>query len=111
MANEDTKLITRRQLLRRTLAAGAAVAGAGYLIGCDSKDDELSCDDASGLSADEQQRRTALQYTDNSPKPDQHCDDCQFYEDRGAGQCGGCTIMPGPVHPKGWCASYAPKQS
>lgn len=110
MADRESKLITRRQLLRRTFAAGAAVAGSSFLLACDSDDGELSCDDVSGLSADEQQQREALQYTDDSPKPDQHCDDCQFYVDKGADQCGECTIMPGPVHPKGWCASYAPQQ-
>jgi hypothetical protein len=111
MADEHGKLITRRQLLRRTMAVGAAVAGSGFLVACDSKDEELSCEDVSGLSADEQQRRTALQYTDATQKPDQRCDNCQFYEDKGADQCGGCTILPGPVHPKGWCASWAAKQT
>jgi hypothetical protein len=109
MAHVGSKLISRRDLLRKTLAVGAAVAGSGALLAC-SKDEGLSCQDVSGLSADEQQRRTALQYTDKTPKPEQTCDNCQFYQAKAADQCGGCTILPGPVHPKGWCASWAAKQ-
>lgn len=111
MARNDS-LITRRQLLRRTLGAGAAIAGSGFLIAaCDEDEEqaaELDCTDVSGLDAQERQTRETLGYTDESPEADQQCKNCRFFEPaESEGACGGCQIMPGPVHPLGWCKSWA----
>lgn len=53
----------------------------------------------------------ALQYTNDSPKPDQNCDGCQLFTatDSSGGKC---QLFPvGLVKVGGWCASWAPRAS
>ena len=51
----------------------------------------------------------ALQYVNESTKPDQNCTNCQFYTP-GEGGVGKCQLFPvGNVAEKGWCASWAKK--
>jgi hypothetical protein len=115
MSDGNSRLISRRDLFKRTAAVGAAAVGTGWaLAACDGGGDgekELSCTDVSGLKSSEIQTRSSLQYVDKSSKPDQNCANCQFYEPKGKNQCGGCTVVPGPIHPKGWCTSWAAKQA
>lgn len=112
MARNDS-LITRRQLLRRTFGAGAAIAGSGFLLAACEEDEQeqaadLDCTDVSGLDDQQRQTRETLAYTDESPEAEQRCNNCRFFEPAGSeGACGGCQIMPGPVHPLGWCKSWA----
>jgi len=53
----------------------------------------------------------ALQYVNESAKPDQKCTDCQFYTpgDGGKGKCQ--LFQKGLVAEGGWCASYVKKAS
>lgn len=102
---------SRRIFLRRVLSVGAAgMAAAGVLAGCGDggggEETAQACD-TSGLSEQEMARREALKYVSQTPKPNQRCDNCQFWQpDQVEGTCGGCQILPGPVHPAGWCSSW-----
>ncbi|MFW6052052.1 MAG: high-potential iron-sulfur protein [Myxococcota bacterium] len=110
MADEKSMIITRRQLMRGTLGVGAAVASSGVLLAaCDDGEEEaeLDCTSTEGLEAQQIQTRQTLEYTDDTPKPDQDCANCRFFESKGETTCGTCTIVPGPIHPKGWCKSWA----
>lgn len=129
---EDEKL-DRREFLRRAGYAGLITVGVGQVgAACDkggsggggsessggseksggSKKgggggDELSCTDTSGLSEDEINLREKHGYVDKTEKPDQRCDNCNLYQKPDKeGTCGGCTLVPGPIHPKGWCEQW-----
>ncbi|MGM0558772.1 MAG: high-potential iron-sulfur protein [Myxococcota bacterium] len=129
----DEKL-NRRDFFRRAAAVGASVAGAGMLLsackdgggaakggdksgggeepaagGDKGGSGELDCTDTSGLTEAEKKTRESLQYVDKSPKDDKFCDNCSLYtKPEKEGECGGCTVVAGPIHPKGYCASWAP---
>ena len=104
-------------------AAGAA--GAGVFVGaCGAEQaseregggDQAAgstgpCSDLSGLTSKEIQKRKALGYVSDSPRPSQVCANCQLWiapEQEGQ-PCGGCILIQGPIHPKGYCNSWAPQ--
>lgn len=99
--------VSRRLALYQGLAFGAAAGSA--LFGAAACKKELSCSDTSGLAAMDVQMRTSLGYVDRSPQPDKRCDNCLHYKAAGENQCGGCAILKGPIHPKGYCNSWAVK--
>jgi hypothetical protein len=112
---------SRRVFLRRALALGAAGAGGGVLLsacggGGDGGDGEsgggesgsggVTCD-TSGLTQEEKKQRQRFQYVAQTEKPNERCNNCQFWKpDQVEGECGGCQLFPGPVNPKGWCNSW-----
>jgi uncharacterized paraquat-inducible protein A len=56
--------------------------------------------------------RSSLHYTDVAPDPTQTCSRCAFFSKGDANDlCGKCTIMDGPVSPKGHCDSWSMKQA
>ena len=103
-------LLSRRDLLRKTVAA--SVAGFGLMaVGCGGES-ELRCTDTAGLTPAEQATRSSLGYVDNSPHGAQKdCANCQLFEAAAEGQCGGCTLLAGPINPKGYCNSWVAKTS
>jgi len=126
---EDEKL-DRREFLRRAGYVGLITVGAGQIGtackkrasgGGESKSsrgseksgrsgDELSCTDTSDLSEDEINLREQHGYIDRTEIPDERCDNCNLYEEPDKeGTCGGCTLVPGPIHPKGWCEQWVAK--
>lgn len=116
--------VTRRDFLQRLSAIGVAGIGGGALLsacGGDAEQGETadadSCDDLSELSDDEREQREqmveTLSYVDETPNEDQYCANCALYiepedEETTGDQCGGCDLFPGPVHPDGYCTSWAP---
>jgi len=126
---EDEKL-DRREFLRRAGYVGLITVGAGQFgIACEKRGseggeskssggseksgrsgDELSCTDTSDLSEDEINLREQHGYIDRTEIPDERCDNCNLYEEPDKeGTCGGCTLVPGPIHPKGWCEQWVAK--
>lgn len=74
---------------------------------------EVDCSEYNqNLTEADMQTRQALQYVDDSPKPDQVCANCRFWQpDKFDGACGGCQLIPnGAVDPQGWCASWVTQQ-
>ncbi len=102
--NKD-KGISRREAVRHLvlLAAGSA------LIGCHKESKQLSCMDTSALSADDAAMRKTLEYVDQTPMPPKECDACQLYKPAAPDTCGACTVLKGPIHPKGYCKSWVQK--
>jgi hypothetical protein len=113
---------SRRELLailKGTAALGAAAIIAPSLFtGCQKKPEEMS-DDVQGntdnnftvcppqnLSPEQIARRQNLKYVDESPIRTRTCANCKLYVAAAKSQCGGCTVVPGLVHPKGWCSSW-----
>lgn len=72
-----------------------------------------ACNDLSGLSEQEVSQREQLQYVAQSPKEEQICANCQFWQpsEDEATACGGCQLIKGPIHPNGWCQTWSPKQT
>jgi hypothetical protein len=120
--------ITRRNFLEKTAYTAAATLTLGYLLaGCKSEGDagaakgagdtkkqaasgDFSCTDVSGLSDADKATRESLKYVDKTPDPAKPCDACALYtQPTGGAQCGGCTVVKGPIHPKGYCTAWAPK--
>ena len=95
---------SRRRMLRHTVIGAAPV----LLHGC--KKAEISCDDASGLAEEDVALREALEYADKSPHGEsKNCSICSFYVAGGKNECGRCTLVKGPIHPLGYCTSWASK--
>ena len=70
-------------------------------------DGEFSCMDTSGLTDAEVAQREATQYVDATPDMEKTCSNCQLYTAPAAdAQCGGCTVIKGPVHPNGYCTLW-----
>lgn len=130
MENRDN--VSRRDFIQRISMIGlAGVGGSAILSACGSDGEsesgqaggesassaegtaDFSCDDLSALSDQERQQReqmtTSLNYVEDTPNPEELCSNCALYTQPADGeQCGGCTLFPGPVHPNGYCTSWAP---
>ncbi len=106
--------LTRRGFMQRFSVLGAAGAGVGFLAKCGGEAAEeqtavTGCNDTSGLTAAEIQMREGLGYVDTSPMPEKVCTNCAFWEPAPPNElCGGCQLMAGPIHPDGYCNSWAP---
>lgn len=66
-----------------------------------------SCTDVSNLTEQQKQTRKALQYVDDSPHADKRCNNCELFAPPAEGQaCGTCQVVPGPIHPQGYCTAW-----
>ncbi|MBK8170865.1 MAG: high-potential iron-sulfur protein [Sandaracinaceae bacterium] len=103
------KLISRRDLLKKSAFWGIAVVVGPALLngGCGS--DAPVCTDTAGLSQPEIAMRTANAYVDRTPEPAKTCANCNFFESRGESACGGCKVLKGPIAPAGYCRLWAAK--
>lgn len=77
-------------------------------VACQAPDVPERCA-AAKLSEDEERVRTSLKYVEQSPDKTKWCVDCTQYRPGPSGACGGCSLMAGPIHPRGTCAAFAPK--
>lgn len=104
----STNTLSRRNLLRNTVHLAVLSSAPILLHAC--KKAEFSCVDVSGLSTEETELRVALEYVDRSPHDEKKsCGTCAFYVAAEANQCGQCTLVKGPIHPLGYCNSWAMK--
>ena len=107
MADDHRRALDRREFLKTSLTATALLPLAGVAFGATAAhaaDDQLVTEvPASGVMV------TALQYTNESAKPDQNCANCQLYT-TGEGGKGKCQLFQqGLVTEGGWCASWTKK--
>jgi hypothetical protein len=98
-----------RSLSRRSLLVrGASLVGALGVSAC--RKAPSFCDDVSTLSPDQRNTRTTLGYEDSSDQPGKNCAKCsQYLEPPRMDQCGTCKVLPGSVHPNGYCRAFTPK--
>ncbi len=100
--------ITRREMLGHSVRLALIGSAPALLNAC--KKPELHCDDLSGLSEEDSKLRLALNYQDVSPHGDnKNCASCSFYRPGKKNECGQCTLVKGPIHPQGYCDSWAAK--
>lgn len=117
---------TRKDFLKRISMLFAGVAGAGSIItacgGGEAPEAKKAapppkkkadpCSDYSGLTQAEIDIRSNFNYLKVSPDPAKLCDNCFYWtEPEGDSPCGGCTIIKGPIHAKGYCNQWAVQQS
>jgi len=119
--------MNRRQFVKRAGVFGLAGVAAVYLPGC-GKDqaEELGskphnavsaameaadpCNDISQLTPDERTTRSTFKYEPRAKDATKLCVTCNFWiPDPKGGLCGTCTLVKGPVHPKGSCMSWVEK--
>lgn len=106
----DDKVSRRTAVRALGLLPLLGVAVAGTLAACGKKTEPDSCSDVNGLSDAEKSARSALQYADRSPQANKRCEICALYQPASeASQCGGCQIVKGPIHPKGYCTAFVAK--
>ena len=120
--------MTRQEFLRLVFLGVAAGAGGSLLASCGGKEESSQsrgqsggapktaakpavsdpCADVSGLTeTDLKMRNETLKYVSVSPNPEQRCDNCKFWTQPASGEtCGGCTLIKGPINPKGYCTSW-----
>lgn len=127
MPDQNNQTSRREFLQRLTLLGTAGVVTPMVLSACGGDGDQsgeasgdgntasasdFSCTDTSGLSEQEIQMRNNSEYVDDSPHDDKTCDNCQLYvEPAGGEQCGGCQVIKGPIHPKGYCNLWVAQQA
>ena len=105
------RTVTRREVIRLLLASAVAVPAAA-IMGCSKKEGGggLTCTDTAGLTEQEVGMRKTMQYVDKSPDAVKKCSGCALYKAAAAaGSCGGCQLLKGPIHPDGYCTSFAAK--
>jgi hypothetical protein len=102
--------LTRRSCLKQGLWLCATSSIALIDLGCGSANsDAFTCTDLTGLTADEVAMRRELEYVDVATDQRQTCSNCGLYVvPTGAARCGGCRLVRGPFHPKGYCNAWAP---
>lgn len=119
------KDFSRRKFLSKYIAGGTLLVGTLFLPGCttnppSSSDGERGnkkqstsedpCDDLSGVSEKEIQKRQSLGYLAKSAIPESFCGNCSLYIPAATENgCGGCLLFKGPVHAEGYCMQYAVK--
>ena len=100
--------LSRREMLRSTVRLAVIGSVPVLLNACTAP--QFRCDDVSGLSEDDLALRSALEYQDGSPHGEEkNCSNCAFYRTGAKNQCGQCTLLRGPIHPRGYCNSWAAK--
>ena len=111
---------SRRSFIRQTVSVGAVGIGAAALLsacgkkeggGAKKKEAAAGCMDVTGLTdAEKAMRTTTSKYVDVSTDATKTCDGCQLYIAAKAGAaCGGCSVVKGPIAPKGTCNLWAKK--
>jgi len=100
--------LSRREMLGGTVHL-AVIGSMPILLSACAKP-EFSCQDVSALGEGDLELRTTLEYRDDSPHDEQkNCSSCAFYKAGKKNACGLCTLVRGPIHPAGYCNSWAAK--
>jgi len=111
----------RRAFLQKCLKSSLALsAGSLWMAGCRSARKNVAntsspaagnpCEDLTGVSPVDVEKRKALGYVSLSPMPDKQCDGCKLWIPVAEGkECGGCLLFTGPVAPEGNCTYWAPQ--
>jgi hypothetical protein len=122
-----TEQSSRKEFLKQcgaftaSLAAGIMMAACGSDTskGSEKKGDikkpepaesnPTDCNDLSGLSQTELNKRKSLGYVKEAPSPDSRCEVCKLYlPPSGDRHCGNCSLFKGPVDTGASCTYFAP---
>lgn len=108
--------INRRELIKNIIKASLAIPVLGFISACKKKPAPQSninqdilkpCVHEVPLTHEQITTRSHLRYVEQSRIPTRTCDNCKIYINPQPGKdCGGCQVLTGPIHPKGWCMSW-----
>ena len=107
------KKLNRRDFLERAAVLGASLSAGALLVACKGGggSSELSCIDTAGMSEADISTRTSMAYVDVSTVAGKNCSTCALYTQPSTeGECGGCTVVRGPINPAGYCNVWAEAQ-
>jgi len=100
--------LTRREMLGHSV--GLLVIGSTPALLSACKKREVHCNEVSGLSEADIELRSQLEYRDDSPHGEaKNCANCAFYVVGKKNECGTCSLVKGPIHPLGYCDTWAGK--
>lgn len=120
----NNKIMDRRAFLKNSGIAGIAACGlVAGLAGCGGEKEKSvpaaaskapktkanldPCNDTSALTNAERVTRTTFKYEEVSNDSAKHCDICNFWQaSTTSSPCGTCTLVKGPIQPKGSCMSW-----
>jgi len=102
------------RVLRRSFLLGASSLPLLGALGCKKESTPAAtqgtCSDVTGLPPGEIKLRDQLEYVDRTPFAGKVCVSCQHYTAPKPGEtCGGCKVVPGKIHPAGYCKLYTPR--
>ncbi len=107
--------MTRKEFLKKFGAMSATAFATSAILGAcagGEKGTEADCSRYNASLTDQDlETRKNLGYVEKSPKPDQNCSNCRFWQpDKFEGACGGCQLFAnGAVNPEGYCKSWVTK--
>lgn len=115
----ERKAYSRRKFVGKCLGIGTSLFGGFLMISsCNTppgKEDKKTsssgdCDDLSGISKEEIEKRERVGYVNESTVPGSDCGNCALHipPDSNA-TCGGCVLFKGPVKETGYCTQYVAK--
>lgn len=107
---------SRREFVAHCMKWSALSVSAGITAACsrgkttgENREVVESCDDYSGVSEAELEKRRKLAYIIQAPDPEKQCNACKLYLPPKPGEkCGGCMLFKGPVESNGSCTYWAP---
>lgn len=107
--SDSRPAVSRRQLL--VSGIGLPLLGGGTLVALSAcgKKAAQACVDAASLPSSQRSLRESLQYTSQSPRAEQACAACAFFQADTSGACGHCQMIGGVVDATGHCNSWSPK--
>ena len=121
MENRD---YSRRKFINKCFSAGSLFfGGAIFLNSCNTNESsdkesenkkqstsEDPCNDLSGVSSVELEKRQKFGYVKKSIDPERFCGNCGLHiPPVSEKDCGGCLLFKGPVSPDGYCIQYVAK--
>lgn len=103
--------MSRRDAVKRFFLLSASVAAPGWVAtACKKSGDAPVCTETNDLSTAETTARIqTYAYVDKAPDPTKKCSACGLFQPAGAGECGTCKTVKGPINPNGYCKSFAVK--
>ena len=121
--------LSRKKFITQSLGyAGILFGGALFAESCNSDGDSKpsdaanatgdkpksmvqpeNCNDVTGISTEEVEKRKSLGYVESAPSPDVRCDVCKLYLPPAEGdKCGTCSLFKGFVDVAASCTYFAP---
>lgn len=107
--------IYRRKFLKNLLKTALLIPSVSFIAtACKKKpatvnnNDNLEpCVFDTPLTHEQITTRAHLRYVEQTKIPTRTCDNCKIYINPQPNKsCGGCQVLTGPIHPKGWCMSW-----
>ena len=102
--------LSRRDFIERAAVLGIASAGLGAFVGaCTSGGGTLTCTDTTGLADAGPAGPSGASVRRRLARGGEELPQLPAYTPAAEGECGGCTVVKGPIHPQGYCTSWAEK--